>query len=103
LEIVTHYSNTPELLSDLRRTVEAVTELTVEDDEPDLSITAPGGRPWQIKDRLCATDIEQLIESFEAGMTIPELVARYGICRSSVKTLLRRRGVRRHPRSGSSP
>jgi hypothetical protein len=32
VEIITHYSNTRELLSDVRRTVDAVTTMVVEDD-----------------------------------------------------------------------
>ena len=103
MEIVTHYSNTPELLSDLRRTVDAVSTVVVEEDEPDLSSTAPVGRDWRVKDRLTSADIEQLVESFKDGTTIPELVARYSICQSSVKRLLRERRVRRHPRPDSSP
>ena len=100
MELIAHYSNTPQLLSDLRRTVEAVTSIMVEEDEPDLSTTAPGGSDWRVKDRLSAADIDELVGSFKDGTTIPELVARYGISRSSVKTLLRQRQVRRH---GSDP
>ncbi|HEV2403353.1 MAG TPA: hypothetical protein VGS08_04080 [Candidatus Saccharimonadales bacterium] len=102
VEVVTHYSNTPDLLTDLRRTVQAVTEMIVEDDEPDLSTTAPVDRPWQVRDRLSQADIDQLIESFKAGSTIPELVAHYGISRSSVKMLLRQHHVWRR-RPGSVP
>ena len=94
-EVITHCSNTPDLLSDLRCTVDAVTSIVVEDDEPDLSATAPIARDWPVKDRLVSSDIDQLVESFKAGVTIPELVAHYGISRSSVKTLFRQRGVRR--------
>ncbi len=103
MELIVHYSNTPELLSNLRRTVDAVTSIMVEDDEPDLSMTAPADRVWRVRDRLSPADIDQLVESFKDGTTIPELATRYGISRSSVKTLLRQRGVRRHPRPGSSP
>jgi hypothetical protein len=103
VELIAHYSNMPELLSDLRHSVEAVTTVIVEDDDLDLSTTAPTDRPWQLKDRLSSGDISELIESFKSGTTIPELVTRYGISRSSVKTLLRQRGVQRHPRPGSSP
>jgi len=100
VELIVHYSNTPELLSDLRRTVDAVTSIMVEDDEPDLSMTAPADRVWRVRDRLSAADIDQLVESFKDGTTIPALVTRYGISLSSVKTLLRQQGVRRTRRSG---
>ena len=100
VELIAHYSNTPELLSDLRRTVDAVTTVVVEDDEPDLSSSAPADRDWRVSDRLSPSDINQLVESFKDGTTISNLVTRYGISRSSVKTLLRQRGVRRSRRSG---
>lgn len=95
VDLLHHYSNTPELLSDFRRTVDAMTTITVEEDEPDVSWTAPGGSDWRVKDRLTPAEIDQLVDAFKYGATIPELVTRYGICRSSIKTLLRQRGVRR--------
>jgi hypothetical protein len=95
VELLTHYSNTPDLLSNLRRTVQAVTEMVVEDDEPDISTVAPVFRPTRIEDRLSASDVDQLVVSFKAGTTIRELVEHYGICRTSVKNVLRRHGVRR--------
>lgn len=98
VELVTHHSNTPELLSDLRRTVDAVTSIMVEGDEPDLSMIVPADRDWRVRDRLSPADIGQLVESFKHGTPISELVARYGISRSSVKTLLRQQGVRRYQR-----
>jgi hypothetical protein len=98
VEVATHYSNTPDLLVDLRHTIETVTGTTVEDDESDVSVTAPADRSWHVRERLSSADIDQLVESFEAGSTILELVARYGIGQTSVKRLLRERGVRRRRR-----
>lgn len=95
MDLLHHYSNTPELLSDLRRTVEAVTSIMVEEDEPNVTLTAPGGSDWRVRDRLKAAEIDQLVDAFKYGATIPELVTCYGICQSSVKKLLRERGVRR--------
>src|SRR5215469_11474540 len=102
VELIAHYSNTPDLLSDLRRTVDAVTSITAEDDEPDLSMTAPADRDWRVRDRLSPADIDHLVQSFKDGSAISELVTLYGISRSSVKTLLRQRGARRRPRRDSS-
>lgn len=67
----------------------------VEEDGPDLSMTAPADHDWRLRDRLSPADIHQLVESFKHRTTIPELAIRYGISRSSVKTLLRQRGARR--------
>jgi hypothetical protein len=101
VEIVTHYSNTPDLLVDLRRTVQAVGE-TDQNDEPDLP-PHPADRPWHVRDRLSTVDIDQLVESYKAGTTIPQLATQYGICWSSVKRLLKEHAVRRRPRRKSSP
>jgi hypothetical protein len=77
--------------------------MTVEDDEPDLSTTAPVDRPWQLKDRLSETDIQTIITEFRAGTPKHVLAARYSVSLSGLKSLLRRREVRRRPRPGSSP
>ena len=100
VEIIGHYSNTPSLLPDLRRTLDAVTTMVVEDDQPGYLQDASAGRAWKVKDRLSSSEIEQLIESFRQGVTIRELVARYGISRTSVGAVLRQHGARRHPKRG---
>lgn len=98
MEIVTHYSNTPNLLSDLRRTINAVTTMVIRDDEPDIAASAPADRAWRVKERLSPRDLDQLVESFKEGTTIPELVERYGISRTTIRTILRQHGVRRRPK-----
>jgi hypothetical protein len=70
-----------DLLSGLPRTVQPVTEMVVEDDEPDLSTSAPVFRPVRIEGRLAEADVEQLIALFKAGTTIREFVEHYGIGR----------------------
>jgi len=100
VEIIGHYSNTPELLSDLHRTVDAVTTMVIEDDQPGNVPNAPANRAWKVTDRLSSSDLEQLVESFRQGITIPEPVAQYGISRTSVGAVLRQHGVRRHPKRG---
>jgi len=102
VEVIGHYSNTPDLLPDLRRTIEAVTTMIIEDDQPDITATAPADRRWRIKDRLNQTDLDQLVASFSQGATIPELAERHGISPTSIKTILRQHGARRRPKHGSS-
>lgn len=98
VEIVTHYSNTPNLLSDLRRTICAVTTMVTRDDEPDIAASAPADRAWRVKERLSPRDLDQLVESFKEGTTILELVDRYGISRTTIRTILRQHRVRRLPK-----
>jgi len=89
------------MLSDLRRTIDAITTMVIEDDQPDIAATAPAGRAWKVTDRLSPADLNQLVASFRQGVTIAELVARYGISRTSVRSVLRQHGARRHPKRGS--
>jgi hypothetical protein len=102
VEIVTHYSNTPDLLVDLRRTLQAVTEPAELDDEPDLP-PHPAGRAWRVRDRLSMEDIQSILKEFKAGTSGRELAERYVISLSAVKRLLREHGIRRGRRSGNSP
>lgn len=98
MEIVAHYSNTADLLSDLRRTVDAVTTMVIEDDEPDIAARAPVDRAWRVKDRLSPADLHKLVASFKEGMTIAELMGRYGISRTSIRTVLRQHDAWRYPK-----
>ena len=97
MELVTYYSNRPDLHSDLRRTCSAVFE-------PDNYLTAPdppaspGGTDWRLSDRLSSEDVETIIKEFLSGTPKHVLAARYGISLGSVKNLLRRRGIRRSGR-----
>lgn len=50
---------------------------------------------WRVADRLSDAQVHDLIESFKAGTAKHVLAKRYGISLTSVKTLLRSRGVRR--------
>jgi len=102
VEIVTRYSNTPNLLSDLRRTIDAVTTMVIEDDEADIAANAPVDRAWRVKDRVSPAEIRQLVESFRQGITIPELTARYGLFRTSIRTVLRQHDAWRRPQRRSS-
>lgn len=95
MEIIGRYSNTPNLLPDLRRTLEAVTTIVIEDDQPDIAATAY--RRWRIRDRLGPADLDQLVNAFKEGTTIPELVNRYSISRTSIRIILRQNGARRRP------
>lgn len=59
-------------------------------DEPGVSPTGPGGGHVPVRQRLNGAELAALIADRRAGMTIPQLVDRYGISRSSVKRVLRR-------------
>ena len=50
---------------------------------------------WQVADRLTQEDIAVLVDAYLAGTTARELAAKYGIGMTTVKRMLRERGVRR--------
>lgn len=71
-------------------------------DGPTDTPVAPQYRPWSLERRLSETAIQAIIAEFMAGTPKHVLAARYLISLSGLKSLLRRRGVRRNPRSDSS-
>jgi hypothetical protein len=100
VDLLARYSNTPDLLADLRTTWRVLHGPDDEgDDEPGL-----GGRygqerrsPEKITERLRPADLEALIGHYRAGRTIRQLAEEFLISESSVKRVLREAGVRRTP------
>lgn len=97
MELVTYYSNRPDLHSDLRRTCLLVFDPDEKLLDPDPP-ASPGGTDWRLSDRLSNEDVETIIKDFLSGTPKHVLAARYGISLGSVKNLLRRRGIRREGR-----
>lgn len=63
---------------------------------------APQYRPWSIDRRLDEATIQTIISEFMAGTPKHMLAVRYSVSLSGLKSMLRRRGVRRDPRLGAS-
>ncbi|MEX5633851.1 hypothetical protein [Parafrankia sp. FMc2] len=99
VHLLARYSNLPSLLTDLRTTCAVVTDKDDQEDEPGLAgLTGSGQVPRRhaITDRLPASDIESLINSYLAGATARSLAEKFSISVTAVKVLLRARGVRRN-------
>lgn len=97
VDLLMSYSNRPDLRDELASVVSRL-----EGDESDHSTTVsqsvanrhtPQSR--RLSDRLDEAAIQELVESFKAGMPKHKLAVQYGIGLSSVKNLLRERGIRR--------
>jgi hypothetical protein len=92
------YSKRLDLLSEL---VSAVERVRVEGSQELVtgrsvrSDQAP--RLWRVSDRLDEADLCKLISCYRSGTTARELTQWFNISKSSVKRLLRTRGVRRTP------
>ena len=54
-------------------------------------------RVWRVSDRLDEADLRSLVSGYSAGTTARELAEQFHISKSSVKRLLRERGIRRAP------
>lgn len=96
VELARRYSNRPELLNPLVRVMSMIhTEPsdTTHHDRP--SVEGANVVPWRISDRFAAHDIDVLIAAYRSGQTAPALAKRYDIGLTSVKRLLRDRGVRK--------
>ncbi|MCA1604023.1 MAG: hypothetical protein LC775_00720 [Acidobacteria bacterium] len=59
----------------------------------DLGFCRRGRR--RLRDRLSEQDLSAIVESFRSGTPAHVLAKRYGVGETSVKALLRQRGVRR--------
>lgn len=96
VDLLIAYSKRLDLLSAL---VSAVERLRANDaDEPETrrsvrSEQAP--RVWRVSDRLSEADLCSLVSGYLAGITARALAERFKISKSSVKRLLRERGIRR--------
>jgi hypothetical protein len=102
VHLLGRYSNTPEVLTDLQTVWAVVAETPGQGETQELpGLTGSGQVPRRhaIVDRLPASDIETLISLYLAGSTARALAARYSISLTAVKTLLRKRGIRRNRRS----
>lgn len=86
----------PALRSYLRERTEAAGR-----GEPRLP-AQPGSPPVaqrrRVRDRLSEQDVAALVENFRSGTPAHVLAKRYGVGETSVKALLRQRGVRRIPK-----
>ena len=67
---------------------------------PDISPTSSAHQyqPWSLDRRFSEMDIQTIITEFLSGTPKHELARRYSVSLSGIKSLLRRRGIRRDGR-----
>lgn len=75
--MLSRYSNRLPQVTGLEELLSSLPSL----DEP---YTVVERRPWQSVRRLSREQIEQLVANYQAGQTVYELAARYGVNRKSV-------------------
>jgi DNA-directed RNA polymerase specialized sigma24 family protein len=96
VDLLIAYSKRLDLVSAL---VSAVERLRAEDaDEPETGRSVRSGqapRVWRVSDRLSEPDLCSLVSGYRGGTTARELAQQFNISKSSVKRLLRDRGIRR--------
>ncbi|KDA44546.1 hypothetical protein [Frankia sp. BMG5.23] len=98
VDLLRRYSNpTSGYLRDLRTLCTVLDEVDTAPQPSLLGKTGRGRRPavGKVTDRLSPADIESLIDLYRAGATARALAEKFSISPTSVKTLLRERGVRR--------
>jgi hypothetical protein len=87
VDLVSEYSNRPDLLEDLRRVQERLAAALRQPRAPRRSVTGkPRSHPERVRltERLSAEDVQALIDKFRSGMTIKELSLTYGISMTRV-------------------
>lgn len=82
------------LLSNPRTSASLEVRQLTPDDLPEPS-TPPKRR--QVQRRLPASTIDELVEAYHEGASVPQLVKRYSISRVTVLSHLERRGIPRRP------
>jgi hypothetical protein len=93
VDLVSAYSNRPELLRPLRDVLRRIERARA---EPQAAYKRETGTPTPSRRRrLAPHDIESLIDLFLAGTRQTDLAAKFGISVSGVKWVLRQRSVRR--------
>jgi DNA-directed RNA polymerase specialized sigma24 family protein len=95
VDLLTAYSKRLDLLPAL---VSAVERLRAKDaDEPETGRSVRSEqtpRVWRVSDRLNEAELHSLVSHYLAGITARELAEQFKISKSSVKRLLRERGIR---------
>jgi transcriptional regulator with XRE-family HTH domain len=93
VDLIQAYSNRRDLVDSLVSAVQQLRRSQAEAGEPSFSVrSAKSPSQWRVEDRLSEADTERLVEAFTAGTSKRKLAERYGISKSSVKRLIRKRG-----------
>jgi len=96
LDLLIAYSKRLDLLSALLSAVERLRAKDADEPETGRSVRSEQApRVWRVSDRLSEADLCSLASGYLAGSTARELAERFKISKSSVKRLLRERGIRR--------
>lgn len=91
------YSKRPDLATDLETVVNQLSR-ALSRSQPVRRISVHSEAPpraWRIADRFDEAELRTLVVNFQAGLSIMQLAAQYGISRSSIKRLLKAEGVSR--------
>jgi transcriptional regulator of aromatic amino acid metabolism len=99
VELARRYSNRPELLNPLVRTLDKIHNGTPSDDVDLAVVEGRQARVPTVNDRLTPADIQILIDSYMAGATSKKLAEEYGFSGTTIKRILREHGIRKYPRS----
>ncbi|WP_131786588.1 helix-turn-helix domain-containing protein [Protofrankia symbiont of Coriaria ruscifolia] len=94
MDLLSAYSNRQAQLEGMEDVLARIAE-SDKADLPGIGASEARTRWWSMTDRLSAADIETLAERYRSGVKAAHLAAEYNISLSSVKRLLRARGVRR--------
>jgi DNA-directed RNA polymerase specialized sigma24 family protein len=96
VDLLTAYSKRLDLLSALLSAVERLRAKDADELETGRSVRSEQApRVWRVSDRLSEADLCSQASGYLAGVTARELAERFKISKSSVKRLLRERGIRR--------
>lgn len=98
MDLVRAYSKRLDLVTELVSAVERLRITDARELEEGRSVrSGQAPRVWRVSDRLDEADLHTLISFYRSGTTARELAEHFNISKSSVKRLLRERGIRCAP------
>ncbi|MGH3706908.1 MAG: hypothetical protein ACRDRQ_02125 [Pseudonocardiaceae bacterium] len=96
VDLLIAYSKRLDLLSALVSAVKRLRAKDADESETGRNVRSEQApRVWRVSDRLSEADLCSLVSGYLVGLTARELAERFKINKSSVKRLLRERGIRR--------
>jgi hypothetical protein len=96
VDLLIAYSKHLDLVSELVNAVERLRASDPRELETVRSVRSEQTpRVWRVRDRLNEADMHNLVSGYRTGTTARELAEQFNISKSSIKRLLRERGIRR--------
>ncbi len=94
MELLSRYSNRPELLNPLVSALRAI-QTDAKRGQEVRSVASPVPRRQDIRERIGEQGLAEMAKMYLAGSTAKDLATKHGICVKTVRRLMKERGARK--------